>query len=249
MNRVYPRHREENISPPPPPSPFNYYLIYVKQIYEPVWGPIFLNYSLKSWTNYAESQDPHLPTKSRIRKWCVLVERAQFGSPKPDVIFLRMRSESARCVLHFIPSFMYPLCLAYGRNQSWSFRCRCVSTATQKLHRGMWTKSYAHIPPALFPDSFIKFLRMTTFAVSYFFICFFYFLSNSFGETDFPNGGACCLHTGGRNGRVHCLLDSSDNCNGFFHWKTFSKRKHLSTHVALNSGSVKLSHELSDLLC
>ena len=55
-----------------------------------------------------------------------------------------MRSESARCVLHFIPSFIYHLCLAYGRNQSWSFRCRCVSTATQKLHRGMWTKSYAH---------------------------------------------------------------------------------------------------------
>ena len=100
------------------------------------------------------------------------------------------------------------------------------------------------VPPALFPGSFIKFLRMTTFAVSYFFICFFYFLSNSFGETDFPNGGACCLHTGGRNGRVHCLLDSSDNCNGLFHWKTFSKTKHSSTHVAPNSGSVKLSHEL-----
>ena len=105
------------------------------------------------------------------------------------------------------------------------------------------------VPPALFPGSFIKFLRMTTFAVSYFFICFFYFLSNSFGETDFPNGGACCLHTSGRNGYVHCLLDSSNNCNGFFHWKTFSKTKHSSTHVAPNSGSVKLSHELSDLLC
>ena len=80
------------------------------------------------------------------------------------------------------------------------------------------------VPPALFPGSFIKFLRMTTFAVSYFFICFFYFLSNSFGETDFPNGGACCLHTGGRNGYVHCLLDSSDNCNGFFIGKPLVKR-------------------------
>ena len=105
------------------------------------------------------------------------------------------------------------------------------------------------VPPALFPGSFIKFLRMTTSAVSYFFICFFYFLSNSFGETDFPNGVACCLHTSGRNGYVHCLLDSSNNCNGFLHGKTFSKTKHSSTQVAPNSGSVKLSHELSDLLC
>ena len=105
------------------------------------------------------------------------------------------------------------------------------------------------VPPALFPGSFIKFLRMTTSAVSYFFICFFYFLSNSFGETDFPNGVSCCLHTSGRNGYVHCLLDSSNNCNGFLHGKTFSKTKHSSNQVAPNSGSVKLSHELSDLLC
>ena len=83
-----------------------------------LYGALFLYYSLKSWTNYTENQDPHLPTKSRIKKWCVLVERAHFGSPKLDVIFLRMRSESARCVLHFVPSFMYHLCLAYGRNLS-----------------------------------------------------------------------------------------------------------------------------------
>ena len=45
------------------------------------------------------------------------------------------------------------------------------------------------------------------------------------------------------------LLDSSDNCNGFFCWKIFCKTEQSSTHVAPNSGSVKLSHELSDLLC
>ena len=36
---------------------------------------------------------------------------------------------------------------------------------------------------------------------------------------------------------------------GFCTGKTFSKTEHSSTHVAPNSGSVKLSHELSDLLC
>ena len=36
------------------------------------------------------------------------------------------------------------------------------------------------VPRALFPGSFIKFLRMTTFAVSYFFIFFFYFLIVAF---------------------------------------------------------------------
>ena len=40
---MYPRHREENISTPPPPPPFNYSLIYVKQIYVPVWGPIYIS--------------------------------------------------------------------------------------------------------------------------------------------------------------------------------------------------------------
>ena len=118
MNCVYPRHREENLFRPSAPPPFNYYLIYVKQIYVPVWGPVFLYYCLKSWTKYTESQDPHLPTKPRIRKRCVLVERAHFGSPKLDGIFLRMRSEPARGVLHFISSFMYHLCLANDRNQS-----------------------------------------------------------------------------------------------------------------------------------
>ena len=75
-----------------------------------------------------------------------------------------------------------------------------------------------------FRGSFVKLLRMTTFAVSYFFIFFFYFLivaflihyrktrkplyrgSSSFCETDIRNGGACCLHTGGCNGRVHCQV-------------------------------------------
>ena len=61
-----------------------------------------------------------------------------FGSHQLDGILTRVRSERARCVLNFIPSFMYHLCLAHGRNQSWSFRCRCVSTASQKIHRGMW---------------------------------------------------------------------------------------------------------------
>ena len=172
-----------------------------------------------------------------------------------------MRSEPARCVLHFIASFMYHLCLAISLD-------RFVTVVFPLRHRNFiegcglkvmlivsWSipilapaLNYI-VPPALFPGSFIKFLRMTTFAVSYFFICFFYFLSNSFGETDFPNGVACCLHTSGRNGYVHCLLDSSNNCNGFLHGKTFSKTKHSSTQVAPNSGSVKLSHELSDLLC
>ena len=77
------------------------------------------------------------------------------------------------------------------------------------------------VPRALFPGSFVKLLRTTSFAVSYFFIFLFYFLivaflihyrktrkqlyrdSSSFCETDVPNGGACCLHTDGRNGRVH----------------------------------------------
>ena len=80
------------------------------------------------------------------------------------------------------------------------------------------------VPPALFPGSFVKLLRMTTFAVSYLFIFFFYFLivafsihyrktrkqlhrgSSSLCETGVPNGSACCLHTGGGNGRVHCQV-------------------------------------------
>ena len=36
---------------------------------------------------------------------------------------------------------------------------------------------------------------------------------------------------------------------GFFCWKIFCKTEQSSTHVAPNSGSVKLSHELYDLLC
>ena len=79
------------------------------------------------------------------------------------------------------------------------------------------------VPPALFPGSFIKFLRMTTFAVSYFFICFFYFLSNSFGETDFPNGGACCLHTGGRNGAFTACWIPLIIAMGFFIGKPLVK--------------------------
>ena len=71
---------------------------------------------------------------------------------------------------------------------------------------------------------------------------------NTFCESDFQQGGPCCLHTGYRNWRFHGLLGSSDDCI-LCRWKTNYKSKRLSTHVAPNPSSVQLSHELSDLLC
>ena len=71
---------------------------------------------------------------------------------------------------------------------------------------------------------------------------------NTFCESDFQQGGPCCLHIGYRNRHFHGLLGSSDDCI-LCHWKTTYKSKRLSTHVAPDPSSVQLSHELSDLLC
>ena len=86
---------------------------------------------------------------------------------------------------------------------------------------------------------------MTTFAVSYFFICFFYFLSNSFGETDFPNGGACCLHTGGRNGAFTACWIPLIIAMGFFIGKPLVKRN---IHLLMWLRTLALSNSAMNFL-
>ena len=71
--------------------------------------------------------------------------------------------------------------------------------------------------------------------------------SNSFFETDYLHRGPCYLHTGYRNRRLHHLLGSSNHCTCVCRYNTEAKRP--STHVAPNSDSIKLGHELNDLLC
>ena len=122
------------------------------------------------------------------------------------------------------------------------------------------------VPRALFPGSFIKFLRMTTFAVSYFFIFFFYILIVAFllhhrkARKQLGTRTVSVKFTSRMEVRVAYTLAVAMGAftacwipliiaMGFFHWKIFCKTEHSSTHVAPNSGSVKLSHELSDLLC
>ena len=200
-----------------------------------------------------------------------------FESNNPEDILPWVHRVAAAYVLHFIPDFMQHFSLSYGCNQFWSIRCRCISTATQKLHRGMWTKAYAY-NILVNADSWARFeghrsaglLSWPFFWIGSFCLeLFLYFLflfsnrgisdplqkekkatrcPNTFCESDFQQGGPCCLHTGYRNWRFYGLLGSSDDCI-LCRWKTNYKSKRLSTHVAPNPSSVQLSHELSDLLC
>ena len=66
----------------------------------------------------------------------------------------------------------------------------------------------------------------------------------------FPHGGSCFLYAGYSNRYFHRLLGSLDNCNVCHNdWKTTFRAGRPFGHVAKNPGSVKLTHELSDLLC
>ena len=121
------------------------------------------------------------------------------------------------------------------------------------------------VSPSL-SNSASRFLISGTFFFSFFLILFFYFLivvfllrhkrkatlrsSKRFCETDFPHEDSCYLYTGYRNRYFHRLLGSRD-CSflGQYKWKTTYKAKHPFGHVDWNPGSVKLSNELSDLLC
>ena len=69
----------------------------------------------------------------------LVCEPLQFESNNPEDILPWVHRVAAAYVLHFITNFMRQFSFTYGCNQFWSFRCRCVSTTAQELHRGMWT--------------------------------------------------------------------------------------------------------------
>ena len=68
---------------------------------------------------------------------------------------------------------------------------------------------------------------------------------NAFRKVYFAQGGPCCLHLSYCNRRFYSLLGSGKDYEVCHRYEA----KQPFTHVAPDLGSVKLSHEFSDLLC
>ena len=196
-----------------------------------------------------------------------------FGNLLQSNILSRMQSKPGNAVSSHSQPFVFRFSDPLSLDQFGSVYRRCVPSSLQNCHEEMRTCDFAHsfLGTAAFNSCFngcpsavlsqkvhgdgIVFLELLR---HHFFILHDRSISaqvqeekkgpkshNAFSKVYFAQGGPYCLHFSYCNRRFYSLLGSSKDYEVCHRYKA----KQPSTHVAPDLGSVKLSHEFSDLLC
>ena len=196
-----------------------------------------------------------------------------FGNLLQSNILSRMQSKPGKAVSSHSQSFLLRFSDPLSLDQCGSIHGRCVPSSPQNFHEEMRTCDFAHsllgttdfdscfdgFPSAVLPQKvhgdgivFLELLR------HHLFILYDHSISaqvqeekkgtkshSSFRKVYFAQGGPCCLHFSYCNRRFYSLLGSGKDYEVRHRYEAIQPF----THVAPDLGSVKLSHEFSDLLC
>ena len=216
-----------------------------------------------------------LPSVQPSDRWFIrhLGMRAlSFGNLLQSNTFSRMQSKPGKAVSSHSQSFLFRFSDPLSLDQCGSVYRRCVPSSPQNFHEEMRTCDFAHsflgttdfnscfdgCPSAVLSQKvhgdgivFLELLR------HHLFILYDRSISaqvqeekkgpkshNAFRKVYFAQGGPCCLHFSYCNRRFYSLLGSGKDYEVCHRYEA----KQPFTHVAPDLGSVKLSHEFSDLL-